>query len=105
MSADIGAVLSALSDPTRRELVDLLAASGPRTASELADHFDMSRQGLMKHLRVLADAEVLTTQRLGRAVHYQVESRTIGDAARWFSERVSTWDRQLAGLKRRLEQD
>ena len=103
MSLDIGRVLSALADPTRRELVDLLASAEPRTASELSEHFEITRQGVMKHLRVLSDAGVLAAQRSGREVRYRVDEATVRESARWFAERADIWDRQLAGLKRAVE--
>ena len=62
---DLDAVWRALADPTRRSILDLLR-DRPRTTGELADQFDLSRFGVMKHLGVLVDAGLVTVRREGR---------------------------------------
>lgn len=99
-------VFKALADPTRRFLLDLLFARDGRTLSDLESELEMTRFGVMKHLRVLESADLIVTRRSGREkLHYlnPVPIRLIYD--RWidkFTERQVT---ALANLKRELEKE
>ena len=99
-------VFKALADPSRRRLLDLLFERDGRTLSELEAQLDMTRFGVMKHLRVLEDAGLLTTRRAGRQkLHYlnPVPIRLVHD--RWVSKYAEPWVRGLSDLKRALEGD
>jgi DNA-binding transcriptional ArsR family regulator len=63
--------LSAAAEPTRRRLLQLLA-KGPRTVSELAEHFTVTRSAISQHLAVLADAGLVTARKDGRQRFYSV---------------------------------
>ena len=98
-------VFKALADPTRRFLLDRLFKRDGRTLTELDSELEMTRFGVMKHLRVLEDAGLVVTRRIGREKqHYLnvVPIRLIHD--RWidkFTERRVT---ALTDLKRQLEE-
>ncbi|HEY1573095.1 MAG TPA: metalloregulator ArsR/SmtB family transcription factor [Pseudonocardiaceae bacterium] len=104
--SDDDLVFKALADPTRRFLLDLLFARDGRTLTELESELDMTRFGVMKHLRVLEDANLVVTRRSGREkLHFlnAVPIRLIHD--RWidkFTERQIT---ALADLKNQLESE
>src|ERR1700743_2150357 len=104
--SDDDLVFKALADPTRRVLLDLLFARDGRTLTELESELDMTRFGVMKHLRVLEDASLVVTRRSGREkLHFlnAVPIRLIHD--RWidkFTERQIT---ALADLKNQLESE
>src|SRR5205807_351806 len=66
----VDGVLVALADPTRRQLLDLLAAYGEATATTLAERLPVSRQAIVKHLAVLDAAGLVTGGRVGREVRY-----------------------------------
>lgn len=100
---DIGPVLAALADPTRRQLLDTLAEAGQASASTLAAYLPVSRQAVMKHLHVLEDVGLVTRGRAGREVLYQVRPEPIGVSARWLADRAAAWDRRLAAIKRAAE--
>ena len=97
-------VFKALADPTRRLLLDRLFERDGRTLTELEAGLEMTRFGVMKHLRILEDAGLITTRRSGREkLHYlnPVPIRLIHD--RWidkYSERQVT---ALVALKQELE--
>lgn len=96
------AVFAALADPTRRRLLDELSEGGPRSATELAPGYAMSRQAVVKHLGVLADAGLVTARRDGRDVRYQLEPDPLADATAWLAEVGLRWDRRLDALRRHL---
>jgi DNA-binding transcriptional ArsR family regulator len=99
----VGAVFSALADPTRRRLLDEISRQGPRTATELAGGYPITRQAVVKHLNALAGAGLLAGERHGRDVRYRVIGGGLGDAAAWLTEVGERWDRRLAALQRHLD--
>jgi len=100
------AVFRALADPTRRSLLDTLYEEDGQTLSALERRLPMTRIGVMKHLRVLEAAGLVTTKRRGREkLHFlnPVPIRLVHD--RWVSKYAEPWAATLTGLKRRLEKE
>jgi DNA-binding transcriptional ArsR family regulator len=101
---DDNLVFKALADPTRRFLLDLLFEREGRTLNELESQVDMTRIGVMKHLRVLEEAELVLTRRSGREkLHFlnPVPIRLIHD--RWIDKYTERHATALADLKTNLE--
>jgi uncharacterized protein YndB with AHSA1/START domain/DNA-binding transcriptional ArsR family regulator len=97
-------VFRALADPTRRSLLDELFREDGQTLSALAGRFEMSRFGVMKHLKLLEEAGLVVTRRRGREkLHYlnPVPIRLVHD--RWVSKYAEPWAAALSDLKTRLE--
>ncbi|MFI9150311.1 ArsR/SmtB family transcription factor [Streptomyces sp. NPDC053367] len=99
----VDGVLGALADPTRRRLLDLLAAHGEATATTLAGRLPVSRQAVVKHLAVLDAAGLVAASRAGREVRYVVRPAALDATARWMASLASEWDRRLARIKRIAE--
>jgi DNA-binding transcriptional ArsR family regulator len=99
----VGSVLVALADPTRRRLLDLLAAQGEVTATVLAERLPISRQAVVKHLAVLDAAGLVSGNRVGREVRYAVRPEALDETARWMASVAAEWDRRLANIKRIAE--
>src|SRR5437660_11810268 len=100
------AVFRALADPTRRRLLDALYAQDGQTLSALHQRVPMTRFGVMKHLRVLEEAGLVTTKRRGREkLHFlnPVPIRLVHD--RWVSKYAEPWAATLSRLKTHLEDD
>jgi uncharacterized protein YndB with AHSA1/START domain len=99
------AVFRALADPTRRSLLDNLFERDGQTLGALEERLPMTRFGVMKHLRVLEEANLVTTRRRGREkLHFlnPVPIRLVHD--RWVSKYAEPWAAALSGLKTRLEE-
>jgi DNA-binding transcriptional ArsR family regulator len=99
-------VFKALADPTRRHLLDRLFERDGRTLTELEQDLAMTRFGVMKHLKVLADAGLVTTRKRGREkLHFlnPVPIRLIHD--RWIDKYTERRVSALADLKHELEQE
>ena len=99
-------VFKALADPTRRSLLDELFRADGQTLSALEQRLPMTRFGVMKHLRLLEEAGLVTTRRQGREkLHFlnPVPIRLVHD--RWVSKYAEPWAAALSGLKRGLEQE
>ncbi|WP_053204973.1 ArsR/SmtB family transcription factor [Jiangella muralis] len=99
-------VFKALADPTRRFLLDLLFTRDGRTLTELESELEMSRFGVMKHLRVLEEANLVVTRRSGREKwHFlnPVPIREIHD--RWIDKYTEHHTTALIELKAELEDE
>ena len=99
-------VFKALADPTRRELLDRLFEQDGQTLTALEEKLPMSRFGVMKHLKVLEGAGLLTTQRRGREkLHFlnPVPIRLIHD--RWVGKYAEPWASALSELKQDIESE
>jgi DNA-binding transcriptional ArsR family regulator len=97
-------VFKALADPTRRGLLDELFEEDGQTLTALEARLPMSRFGVMKHLKVLEEANLVVTKRRGREkLHFlnPVPIRLIHD--RWVSKYAEPWTAALTGLKQELE--
>ena len=105
MKADDDLVFRALADPTRRHLLDRLFERDGRTLTELESELAMTRFGVMKHLRVLVQAGLITTRKSGREkLHFlnPVPIRLIHD--RWIDKYTEQRAAALSELKSRLEE-
>jgi ArsR family transcriptional regulator, cadmium/lead-responsive transcriptional repressor len=94
---------SAIADPSRRRVLDLLVSNGDVSASWLAGRVPFSRQAVSKHLVVLERAGLVSRRRQGREVLYQIEADRLDQAARAMAELAGQWDRRLATIKRLAE--
>ena len=94
---------SAIADPSRRQVLDLLVSNGDVSASWLAGRVPFSRQAVSKHLAVLERAGLISRRRQGREVLYLVEADRLGQATRALAELAAQWDRRLAAIKRLAE--
>ena len=99
----VDGVLAALADPTRRQLLDRLAARGRATATTLADELPVSRQAVVKHLAVLVAAGLVAGVKVGREVLCTVRPDALDTTARWMAALAADWDRRLAKIKRVAE--
>ena len=102
--SDDDAAFKALADPTRRLLLDRLFERQGQTLTELESGLEMTRFGVMKHLRVLEDAGLVTAKRAGREKHHflnPVPIRLVHD--RWIDKYTERHVSALTDLKQRVE--
>jgi DNA-binding transcriptional ArsR family regulator len=106
-SSSPDAVFSALSDGTRRGILDLLREQGTLTAGEIAARFPaISRPAVSKHLRVLRSATLVRAEERGREWHYRLDARPLGAVQReWLDAFAPYWEESLRRLKRESEAD
>jgi ArsR family transcriptional regulator, arsenate/arsenite/antimonite-responsive transcriptional repressor len=79
-------VFKALADPTRREILRLLR-KGPRTSGELAERFPSAWATISRHLAILRDADLVTTERNGSSIHYELNTTVFQETV----EHLLTW--------------
>jgi DNA-binding transcriptional ArsR family regulator len=99
-------VFKALADPTRRKLLDQLFARDGQTLSALEGRLPMTRFGVMKHLRVLEEANLVVTRKRGREKLHFLNTVPIRQVyERWVSKYAEPWAATLTGIKRELEEE
>jgi DNA-binding transcriptional ArsR family regulator len=100
--ATLDRTFSALSDPTRRAILERLGR-GPATVGELAESFGMSLTGLGKHVRVLEEANLVSTEKVGRRRACSLGPGRMEDATGWIEEYRRAWERRLDRLEGHIE--
>ncbi|MCF2904454.1 metalloregulator ArsR/SmtB family transcription factor [Octadecabacter sp. CECT 8868] len=99
-------IFKALSDPTRRELLDALRRRDGQTLTELEASLSMSRFGVMKHLKLLEDANLIVTRKSGRFKHHYLNALPLQDVMdRWVAPFLQPQAKALSDLKTKLEKD
>lgn len=103
MSA-LDTTFNALSDPTRRAILDRLMR-GEARVTEIAEPFEMSLNAVSKHIRVLEDACLVTRRREGKEHRIAFAPEPLEELARWITEKRAFWNSRLDRLQALLEKD
>ncbi len=93
-NATLDQTFFALSDPTRRQILDRLAHA-PATLSDLAAPFGLTLNGIKKHVGILEDVELVVTAKVGRTRECRLGPAQLDDADRWIKEYRRSWQRRL----------
>jgi len=95
-------VFQAIADPTRREVLRLLAKE-EMPISDIASHFPISRTAVAKHLRVLAEAKLVSAQKAGREKIYRLHPEPLTEVREWLAYYEQFWENKLSMLKHLAE--
>lgn len=101
--APLDLAFQALSDPTRRAMVERLSR-GPASVSELAQPFPMSMSAVVQHLKILEASGLVASEKNGRVRTCRVDARALSAAERWINDRRRTVERSLDRLGAFLEE-
>jgi DNA-binding transcriptional ArsR family regulator len=100
--AKLDDIFSALSDPTRRSILERLSR-GAASVTEVAEPFEMSLPAISKHLRILEGAGLIMRQKEGRVHHLRLSAAPLQSAAEWLADYRQFWDEQFDSLAQFLE--
>ena len=103
MQADPQPVFRALSDPTRRAIIEILAEE-PRSIGDIVDEFDVTRPAVAKHLKILEEGGLIAVRRQGRERINELKPAALKCAADWLNYFDQFWDDRLAKLKKAVEE-
>jgi DNA-binding transcriptional ArsR family regulator len=95
-------VFSALSDPSRRRLLETLAGRESASLTELAAQLPVTRQAVSKHLTALGQAGLVESSRAGRETRYRLTPQPLDEALAWMERIGGEWDERLARLREHL---
>src|SRR5918997_4932430 len=96
-------IFAALADPMRRNLLAYLAVHSPKTATELAQEYPITRQGILKHLTVLESVGLVAVHQAGREKRYTLTPEPLNELEQWIDDIGAKWDERLLRLKAWLE--
>jgi DNA-binding transcriptional ArsR family regulator len=98
-------IFAALADPMRRSLLVNLAEASPKTATQLAQEYPITRQVILKHLTDLEAAGLVAVHQEGRDKRYVLTPEPLSELEQWISTISALWDERLLRLKTWLEQE
>lgn len=90
-------IFQAIADPSRRAILALIAMQS-MTPNALAEHFDTTRQAVSKHLRILTECELVTTQQQGREIYYHLQIDKMKEIDRWLQQFRAIWETRFSQL-------
>ena len=84
-------IFQAIADPTRRAIIGLIALQA-MTPNAIAEHFDITRQAVSKHLQILAECELVKQEQQGREIYYQLQVNKMKEIDKWLEQFKKIWD-------------
>ncbi|RJR14880.1 transcriptional regulator [Candidatus Microgenomates bacterium] len=98
-------VFSALAEPTRRSIIEMLAASGQLSASQISDKFDITPPAISQHLKVLRDAEVVHVQKKAQQRIYTINTASLHNLEVWAKKINAKWQEKFSALDQVLKEE
>ncbi|MEX0616256.1 MAG: metalloregulator ArsR/SmtB family transcription factor [Candidatus Woykebacteria bacterium] len=98
-------VFSALADPTRRSIIEMLAASGQLTASDIYGKFQVSHPAISQHLKVLREASLVQVEKRSQQRIYKVNPDKISELEEWVQKMKQNWDERFDRLDKLLAKE
>jgi DNA-binding transcriptional ArsR family regulator len=90
-------IFQAIADPTRRAILALIASQA-LTPNAMAEKFDMSRQAVSKHIKVLQECELVKPEQSGREIYYHFNPRKMQEVDKWLDQFRKKWETQFNQL-------
>jgi DNA-binding transcriptional ArsR family regulator len=90
-------IFQAIADPTRRAILVLIATQA-LTPNALADEFDMTRQAVSKHIKILNECELLEQEKVGREIYYQLKVDKMKEIDQWLERFRKVWETRFDQL-------
>ena len=96
-------IFQAIADPTRRAIIVLIALQA-MTPNAIAENFDITRQAVSKHLRILTECELIKQEQQGREIYYQLEIDKMKEIDIWMEQFRKVWESRFDNLDKYLAQ-
>lgn len=90
-------IFQAVADPTRRAIITLIALQA-MTPNAIAEHFHTTRQAVSKHLRILAECDLVTQKQQGREIYYSLEIEKMKEIDKWLEQFRKIWETRFSQL-------
>ena len=94
-------IFQAIADPARRAIITLIALQA-MTPNAIAEHFDITRQAVSKHLRILTECELVKQEQQGREIYYQLEIKKMKEIDKWLEQFRKIWEERFNQLDKVL---
>src|SRR4051794_10985349 len=93
----------ALADPTRRQIIEMLANQGELSATEIYDKFDISHPAISQHLKVLREADLVQVEKRAQQRIYRINSDAIFEVETWVRQMAQLWEQRFDALDKVLD--
>ncbi|MEO8414831.1 MAG: metalloregulator ArsR/SmtB family transcription factor [Ginsengibacter sp.] len=90
-------IFQAIADPTRRAIITLIALHA-MTPNALAEHFDMTRQAVSKHIRILTECQLVKQEHAGREIYYKLDTNKMKEIDSWLEQFRKIWESRFNQL-------
>ena len=90
-------IFQAIADPTRRAILVLVAAQA-MTPNALAEHFDSTRQGVSKHIKILTECQLVKQEKVGREIYYHFNPKKMKEVDKWLDQLRKQWETRFSQL-------
>ena len=94
-------IFQAIADPTRRAIITLIALQA-MTPNALAEHFDMTRQAVSKHIRILTECQLINQEQAGREIYYKLDASKMKEIDKWLEQFRKIWETRFNQLDKVL---
>ncbi|MBS0030387.1 ArsR/SmtB family transcription factor [Chitinophaga sp. 22321] len=91
----------AIADPTRRAIILLIAVQA-MTPNAIAEHFDITRQAVSKHLRILTECQLVKQEQSGREIYYELDGTKMQEIDKWIAQLKNIWEHRFNELDKVL---
>lgn len=98
MTESAQGIFAALADPTRRQMLEILATTESLTPTQFAEKLPITRQGVSKHLNILAEAGLVSERKEGRERRYYLTPDPLDEATAWIRGLSALWEQRLSAL-------
>jgi len=92
-------MFSALGDPTRRKILEMLARNGPMSATQISEKFQISPPAISQHLKTLREAELVLVEKKAQRRIYSINPRAMHDLENWASQMAQLWNQRFDALE------
>ncbi len=96
---------TALADPTRRTIIEMLAIHGQLCATEISDKFEVSPSAISQHLKVLREANLVRMEKHAQQRLYRINPEPLRELEEWVSRMTELWDEQFEALDKVLQEE
>ena len=96
-------VFQAISDPTRRAILSLIAVNSMMTPNTVAEHFNSSRQTISKHMQILTECRLLKQELSGREIYYHLNPTKVKEVSDWVEQFRELWEGRLNQMEKVLK--
>jgi DNA-binding transcriptional ArsR family regulator len=96
-------IFTALAEPTRRSIIEMLAQKGELSATDISDKFNSSPPAISQHLRVLREANLVYVEKRSRQRIYQINPSAMNELEEWAKQTTEMWNQRLSRLDKVLE--
>lgn len=96
-------VFQAIADPARRKMIEIISKESLST-NEILAHFDMSKQAIAKHLKILTECGIVFTYKQGKSRYYEIEPNSLVPAHMWIDKLQKQWEDRIDSFEQYVDQ-